>query len=189
MCCAESVPRWVPIQPLQLSRHTEPLGGPLGAEGGRGVHPSFAPSEASPAERALAVPDGAWGAGPDSGWLCCPLPDPHRLGGHAVHSWLPGMPPPPSGEGVPGLGGLKAEQRVRAPTLTLTLTLPAWGPFWSQRKLMTPHTPTQGSALAPAGGGPRPTASRREPGASEWLQGRGETRTKPNRSQDKQNLS
>ena len=171
-------------------------GGALGAEGGRGVHPSLAPTETCLEERVLAAPNGAWGAGPGvvaigrtQGGCAALCPAPTAWEGMQVTPGPPGCPPPPSGEGAPGLGGLKAEQRVRAPTLTLTLTLPAWGPSWSQRKLMTPHTPTQGSTLALIGGGPRPTASRREPGASEWLQGCGETRTKPNRSQDKQNLS
>ena len=187
---------WGPdTAPAAWASTQSPWACPWGLRLGEGLIPPLAPSEASPAERALATRNGARGSSLDVTVVV------QTQGGHAAlclasAAWEgvqvtpgpPRCPPPPSGEGAPGLGALKAEQRVRAPTLTLTL--PAWGPFWSQRKLMTPHTPTPGSTLAPVGRGPWPTASRREPGASEWLQGRGETSlTKPNRSQNKQNLS
>ena len=152
---------------------TRGQGGALGAEGGRGVCPSLAPTEASPAERALAAPDGAWGAGPGitavgrtQGGCAALCPAPTAWAGMQVTPGPPGCPPPPSGEGVPGLGGLKAEQRVCAPTLTLTLSLPACGPSWSQRKLMTPTRPPKGALGRSLGEGP----GRQCPGGSLGLQ-------------------
>lgn len=142
--------------------------GPWGLRVGEGFIPPLGPSEASPTERALAAPDRARGAS-----LGVTVVGQIR-GGHAALCLAPtawegvqvtpgplGCPLPPSGEGAPGPGGLKAEQRVRAPTLTLTL--PAWGPFWSQRKMMIPHTPTPGHQL---GEGP----GRQHPGGSLGLQ-------------------
>lgn len=154
----------------QALRFTKsPLGS--GAEGGRGV-PSFTAPQASLSGKAAATQTEAEEPGPripavsNFMWPEYPLPS-LDLGLH--------IPPGPQVPHLPlgrlcqdrqeGKGHGRWEQRSRG------LSLPDWGPCGARGNGWTPLVPPLQETLVTGGESYQSRRSKREPGASGWLQG------------------